>query len=97
MSRTVTGVASSLHPGIRWFETYWSSGRAAEALAPTYALLDMTVYGRQETWENSPPGWPQLFGTAVSSSAPTAAPPLNGHGWRPGAPATSGAEILLPG
>jgi hypothetical protein len=20
-------------------------------------LLDLTVYGRQETWEDSPPGW----------------------------------------
>ena len=28
------------------------------------ALLDMTVYGRQETWEDSPPGWPQPFGTS---------------------------------
>jgi predicted dithiol-disulfide oxidoreductase (DUF899 family) len=52
-----------LRHGDRVFETYWSSGRAAEALAPTYALLDMTVYGRQEIWEDSPPGWPQLFGT----------------------------------
>jgi hypothetical protein len=24
-------------------------------------LLDMTVYGRQETWEDSPPGWPQRW------------------------------------
>jgi predicted dithiol-disulfide oxidoreductase (DUF899 family) len=48
----------------RVFETYWSSGRAAEALAPAYGLLDMTVYGRQETWEDSPPGWPQPFGTS---------------------------------
>jgi predicted dithiol-disulfide oxidoreductase (DUF899 family) len=47
----------------RVFETYWSTGRAAEALGPTYALLDMTVYGRQETWEDSPQGWPQVFGT----------------------------------
>jgi len=52
-----------LRDGDRVFETYWSSGRAAEALAPTYALLDMTVYCRQETWEASPPGWPQKFGT----------------------------------
>ncbi len=50
------------HDG-RVFETSWSSGRAAEALAPAYGLLDMTVYGRQETWEDSPPGWPQPFGT----------------------------------
>jgi hypothetical protein len=23
----------------------------------------MTVYGRQEQWEDSPDGWPQLFAT----------------------------------
>jgi predicted dithiol-disulfide oxidoreductase (DUF899 family) len=46
----------------RVFETYWSSGRAAEALAPSYELLDMTVYGRQEFWEDSPADWPQRFG-----------------------------------
>ncbi|HEY7433000.1 MAG TPA: DUF899 family protein [Streptosporangiaceae bacterium] len=53
-----------LRDGDRVFETYWSSGRAAEALAPAYGLLDMTVYGRQETWEDSPDGWPQPFRTA---------------------------------
>jgi predicted dithiol-disulfide oxidoreductase (DUF899 family) len=53
-----------LRHGNRVFETYWSSGRGAEALAPTYALLDMTTYGRQETWEDSPSGWPQYFGTS---------------------------------
>jgi predicted dithiol-disulfide oxidoreductase (DUF899 family) len=51
------------HDG-RVYETYWNTGRSAEALAQSYALLDMTVYGRQETWEDSPAGWPQLFGTA---------------------------------
>jgi predicted dithiol-disulfide oxidoreductase (DUF899 family) len=51
------------HDG-RVFETYWSSGRAAEAMAPSYGLLDMTLYGRQETWEDSPSGWPQPFGTS---------------------------------
>ncbi len=25
----------------------------------SYALMDLTVYGRQEPWEDSPPGWPQ--------------------------------------
>jgi predicted dithiol-disulfide oxidoreductase (DUF899 family) len=52
-----------LRDGGRVFETYWSSGRAAEAWAPSYGLLDITVYGRQETWEDSPDGWPQRFGT----------------------------------
>ena len=47
----------------RVFETYWTSGRAAETMAPTYGLLDRTVYGRQESWEDSPAGWPQPFET----------------------------------
>jgi hypothetical protein len=25
-------------------------------------MLDMTVYGRQEQWEDSPEGWPQPYG-----------------------------------
>jgi predicted dithiol-disulfide oxidoreductase (DUF899 family) len=52
-----------LRHGNRVFETYWTSGRGAETMAPSYGLLDMTVYGRQETWEDSPPGWPQPFAT----------------------------------
>jgi hypothetical protein len=27
----------------------------------SYRLLDLTVYGRQETWKDSPTGWPQRF------------------------------------
>jgi predicted dithiol-disulfide oxidoreductase (DUF899 family) len=53
-----------LRDGDRVFETYWNSGRSTEVMAPAYGLLDMTVHGRQETWEDSPPGWPQLFATA---------------------------------
>lgn len=45
--------------GQRVFETYDTGGRGVEIMAPTYGLLDMTVYGRQETWEDSPAGWPQ--------------------------------------
>jgi predicted dithiol-disulfide oxidoreductase (DUF899 family) len=54
---------SYLRDGDRVYETYWTSGRAAETMAPTYGLLDMTVYGRQESWEDSPVGWPQPFAT----------------------------------
>jgi uncharacterized protein DUF899 len=43
------------------FETYWTTGRATEAMGSVYGLLDTTVYGRQETFENSPPGWPQFW------------------------------------
>jgi predicted dithiol-disulfide oxidoreductase (DUF899 family) len=48
-----------LRRGDRVFETYWTNGRGVESMDYSYALLDMTVYGRQETWEDSPPGWPQ--------------------------------------
>ena len=50
-----------LRHGGRVFETYWTSGRGVEAMDYSYALLDMTVYGRQETWEDSPAGWPQRW------------------------------------
>jgi hypothetical protein len=37
------------------FETYWTTIRGVEAMDYSYALIDMTVYGRQEAWEDSPP------------------------------------------
>jgi predicted dithiol-disulfide oxidoreductase (DUF899 family) len=43
----------------RVFETYWTTLRGVESLDNSYRLMDLTVYGRQETWENSPDGWPQ--------------------------------------
>ena len=43
------------------FETYWTTIRGVEAMDNSYRLLDLTVYGRQETWEDSPTGWPQRF------------------------------------
>ena len=45
--------------GNKVFETYWTNRRGAEALDYSYALMDLTVFGRQEDWEDSPPGWPQ--------------------------------------
>ncbi|MGN9909612.1 DUF899 family protein [Phytohabitans sp. LJ34] len=52
-----------LRDGDRVFETYWTTGRGAEAMDYNYALMDLTAYGRQEPWEDSPPGWPQDWGT----------------------------------
>jgi predicted dithiol-disulfide oxidoreductase (DUF899 family) len=51
-----------LRDGDRVFETYWTTGRGCEPMSGSYGMLDMTVYGRQETWEDSPEGWPQAFG-----------------------------------
>jgi predicted dithiol-disulfide oxidoreductase (DUF899 family) len=53
-----------LRDGDRVFETYWTTSRGVEAGATSYHLLDLTVYGRQETWEESPEGWPQPYATA---------------------------------
>ena len=43
-----------LRRGDRVFDTYWTKRRGAEALDYSYALMDLTVYGRQEPWEDSP-------------------------------------------
>jgi predicted dithiol-disulfide oxidoreductase (DUF899 family) len=52
-------LVSYLRDGDRVFETYWTTRRGVEAMDNNYALMDLTVYGRQEPWEDSPPGWPQ--------------------------------------
>ncbi|HZY37142.1 MAG TPA: DUF899 family protein [Mucilaginibacter sp.] len=48
-----------LRQGSNVFETYWTTRRGVEAMDNSFRLLDLTVYGRQETWEDSPAGWPQ--------------------------------------
>jgi predicted dithiol-disulfide oxidoreductase (DUF899 family) len=48
-----------LRQGPRVFETYWTTRRGVEAMDNSYRLLDLTVYGRQEQWEDSPTGWPR--------------------------------------
>jgi predicted dithiol-disulfide oxidoreductase (DUF899 family) len=48
-----------LRDGDQVFETYETKWRGIEAMLPTLQLLDLTPYGRQETWEDSPAGWPQ--------------------------------------
>jgi predicted dithiol-disulfide oxidoreductase (DUF899 family) len=51
-----------LRQGAKVFETYWTTRRGVEAMDNSYRLLDLTVYGRQERWEDSPAGWPQEWG-----------------------------------
>jgi predicted dithiol-disulfide oxidoreductase (DUF899 family) len=50
-----------LRQGDQVFETYWTTRRGLDAMDYSYGLLDLTAYGRQETWEDSPPGWPQRW------------------------------------
>jgi predicted dithiol-disulfide oxidoreductase (DUF899 family) len=51
-----------LRQGSNVFETYWTTRRGVEVMGNSYSLLDLTVYGRQEEWEDSPAGWPRLKG-----------------------------------
>ncbi len=41
------------------FHTYSTYARGGEYLTNATSLLDITPFGRQEDWEESPPGWPQ--------------------------------------
>ena len=61
-----------LRQGQKVFETYWTTHRGVEAMDYSYALMDLTVYGRQEPWEDSPAGWPQQRTyTRTRTGAPT--------------------------
>ncbi|MFC4174135.1 DUF899 family protein [Microvirga sp. GCM10011540] len=51
-----------LRQGSEVFETYWTTRRGVEAMDNSYRLLDLTIYGRQEDFEDSPDGWPQHWG-----------------------------------
>lgn len=53
------GLSVFLRDGNRIYHSYSTFGRGLDALLNTYNILDLTPYGRQETWEDSPPGWPQ--------------------------------------
>lgn len=52
-------IVSYLRDADRVFETYWTTLRGVEAMDYSLALMDLTAYGRQEPWEDSPSGWPQ--------------------------------------
>ena len=56
-----------LRDGDKVYETYWTTGRGNEPMGSSHLMLDMTVYGRQEPWEDSPDGWPQGFGVNAAA------------------------------
>jgi predicted dithiol-disulfide oxidoreductase (DUF899 family) len=49
-----------LRDGNDVFHTYSAYARGLDRLFMPYNFLDLTVYGRQEAWEDSPEGWPRL-------------------------------------
>jgi predicted dithiol-disulfide oxidoreductase (DUF899 family) len=48
-----------LRDGEDSYRTYSTTTRGVDRLVFVNSLLDLTPYGRQEAWEDSPPGWPQ--------------------------------------
>lgn len=61
-----------LREGSEVYETYWTTRRGVEAMDNNYRLLDLTPYGRQQDWEDSPPGWPQAPEGMTTDGRPTA-------------------------
>jgi predicted dithiol-disulfide oxidoreductase (DUF899 family) len=45
--------------GDQVYRTYLINERGDEAMGTTWSYLDLTALGRQETWEDSPAGYPQ--------------------------------------
>ena len=73
-----------LRDGDRVFETYWTTRRGVEAMDYSLALMDLTVYGRQEPWEDSPAGWPQEWIVDGSNTRIDGRPIPSGRGLEAG-------------
>jgi predicted dithiol-disulfide oxidoreductase (DUF899 family) len=48
-----------LRDGDDVYRTYSTTARGCDRLLFVNNILDLTPFGRQEEWEDSPPGWPQ--------------------------------------
>jgi predicted dithiol-disulfide oxidoreductase (DUF899 family) len=53
------GLSVFLRDGKSVYRTYFTTLRGVERLGSVWTFLDLTPYGRQEAWEDSPAGWPQ--------------------------------------
>ncbi|OHU76790.1 DUF899 domain-containing protein [Mycobacteroides chelonae] len=53
------GISVFLRDGDSVYQTYFSTDRGGDKMRLDFMLLDLTPYGRQKDWEDSPDGWPQ--------------------------------------
>ncbi len=71
-----------IRDGERVFRTYFINSRGDEAMGTVWSYLDMTALGRQETWEDSPEGYPRADrtsgGTGTTVTSPTPRPTPSG-------------------
>jgi predicted dithiol-disulfide oxidoreductase (DUF899 family) len=49
-----------LRDGEDVYRTYSTTARGVDRILFANNILDLSAYGRQEDWEDSPPGWPQF-------------------------------------
>ena len=59
IGRSMGSLTCYLRDGDRVFLTYSTTGRGNEQYIGSFALLDMTPYGRGEAWQDNPEGWPE--------------------------------------
>mgnify|MGYP003670358959 CR=1 FL=1 len=59
LSGEMHGMSVFFRLGDDIYHTYSTYARGCEGLTNAYSLLDITPYGRQEEFEDSPVGWPQ--------------------------------------
>jgi predicted dithiol-disulfide oxidoreductase (DUF899 family) len=52
-------LSAFLREGDAVYRTYNTTQRGVDRLLFSHNILDLTVFGRQEDWEDSPAGWPQ--------------------------------------
>jgi predicted dithiol-disulfide oxidoreductase (DUF899 family) len=50
-----------LRDGEDVYRTYNTTSRGVDRILWVHNILDLTPYGRQEAWEDSPSGWPQPY------------------------------------
>lgn len=53
------GINAFLRDGDEIYRTYFTSRRGLEVIGPVWSFLDRSAFGRLETWEDSPEGYPQ--------------------------------------
>lgn len=53
------GLSVFLRDGNDIYRTYFTTSRGVEALGSVWTFLDLTPFGRQEEWEDTPDGRPQ--------------------------------------
>lgn len=55
----LSGTSVFLRDGDSVYRTYFTTGRGDETLGSFWSYLDLTPFGRQEIWEDTPEGRPQ--------------------------------------